>query len=865
MKKVNFKIAALILGFLAHFGSGLWAQAVSRQEAQLVARNYLFETNRAIANRASIQVVDVQAEVYQSDTVYYMLNLFPEGWVIVSADRRSVPVLGSSSVGRIDFDNLPPAFETFMLGYKDEIKLSRTLLPPASFDAPDQAAWQTLLSNEYIRSTQVSDRGLTSVGPLLGPDGSGIRWSQSPRYNNHCPTLTQSTGCTPCTGNAVTGCVATAMGQAMRYFNHPATGQGSHTYQEPTTGVNIFANFGTTNYSWTNMPNILTAQSTNAQINAVAQLLFHCGVSVNMDYGQESGANTQDAAPALRNHFRYATETTYQTRGTNSSTWASTLTTQLNNNTPVIYRGSGTNGGHAWVCDGWRDVSNPVVREFHMNWGWEGTSNGWFNVTTNTGSPLSNFTQSQGAVINISPRTAIPTGINASDGAYSDKVVISWSNGGTGWTNATQYKVFRNTSNNTSGATAISSWISTTSFNDNNAAVGTTYYYFVKAAKNTSGLNESEWSSSNSGYRANNTINVSPTSTVNVGSGSGSTTFSVSGNVNWTASDNATWLTISPSSGYANTSYALTATYSANTSSTTRTATLTVTGSGVTVTRTIVQAGTSGVSNDNPCNATNLNVGSSCSYTNSTTIGATTTTNPAANSLCYSVPSKDVWFKATVPASGIMTIRTIAGTLTDAVMALYVGSCSSLTYTNICEDDNNNGNGSAMPVISVSGPAGTVVYIRVWGYNGTSGTFQICTFNYQSTNFTGGGSEQEMDDIIQEGGPIIALEGISATSSTISSNVEPDFALASTPALIAYPNPANTTLNLELSAVKEIGTFTLAILDNQGRVLINREIKDGTAQYWSQALDVSLLPPGIYLMRLNGQNIGLNQKIIIQR
>jgi len=82
-----------------------------------------------------------------------------------------------------------------------------------------------------------------------------------------------------------------------------------------------------------------------------------------------------------------------------------------------------------------------------------------------------------------------------------------------------------------------------------------------------------------------------------------------------------------------------------------------------------------------------------------------------------------------------MTIRTSAGSLTDALMSLYTGSCSSLTYTNICEDDNTPGNGSYMPVIGVNGPVGTEVYIRVWGYGNSVGTFSICILNYNSQNF----------------------------------------------------------------------------------------------------------------------------------
>jgi hypothetical protein len=104
---------------------------------------------------------------------------------------------------------------------------------------------------------------------------------------------------------------------------------------------------------------------------------------------------------------------------------------------------------------------------------------------------------------------------------------------------------------------------------------------------------------------------------------------------------------------------------------------------------------------------------------------------------CYAGGYKDVWFKFTMPTGNPeVTIRTTAGSLVDAVMEVYNGSsCSSLNFIG-CEDDNNNGNGSTMPVINIQGYGGQTIWVRVWGYNGTSGTFNICVFNYWSANYS---------------------------------------------------------------------------------------------------------------------------------
>lgn len=140
--------------------------------------------------------------------------------------------------------------------------------------------------------------------------------------------------------------------------------------------------------------------------------------------------------------------------------------------------------------------------------------------------------------------------------------------------------------------------------------------------------------------------------------------------------------------------------------------------------------------NDNPCQATTLTVSNYEFYAAGSNTGATNTTSPPAPSTCL-YWGQDVWFKAVVPSSGVLTIRTIAGTLTDAVMSVYAGSCNNLVGI-YCEDDNNNCSGcnnSYMPVITISGyPGGTTIYIRVWGFNGATGTFGICALNYNTVN-----------------------------------------------------------------------------------------------------------------------------------
>ncbi len=130
-----------------------------------------------------------------------------------------------------------------------------------------------------------------------------------------------------------------------------------------------------------------------------------------------------------------------------------------------------------------------------------------------------------------------------------------------------------------------------------------------------------------------------------------------------------------------------------------------------------------GGGNDDPCGATSLTVGASCSYVNSTTVGATNTAGvPAPGCASYSGP--DVWFSFVVPASGSVQIDSSPGTTTDSGMALYTGTCGSLTLVTCDDDSSPNG---AMSLINASGlTAGSTVYVRMWDYGGGTGTFSIC-------------------------------------------------------------------------------------------------------------------------------------------
>lgn len=198
-------------------------------------------------------------------------------------------------------------------------------------------------------------------------------WGQTCYYNADCPEDTQvdSIYC----DYVPAGCVAVAMAQVMKYWNYPTQGTGSHGYDDPPYIPEAYgwqeANFGATTYQWSSMPCQL-----NSNNNAVATLIYHCGVSVDMDYGYGcSGTPTSKTVYALENYFSYSTSAIYKEKEdyTNSA-WDDLLRNNLRNYQSIIYRGTASPGagGHAFVLDGFTKTQLETYTyptNFHINWG----------------------------------------------------------------------------------------------------------------------------------------------------------------------------------------------------------------------------------------------------------------------------------------------------------------------------------------------------------------------------------------------------------------------------------------------------------------------------------------------------------------
>ena len=297
------------------------------------------------------------------------------GWLLVAGDDCARPVLAWSHDGSVDPEHLPVAMENMVYVYHQEIEAVRG---EAGYPAlKPHEEWALLESGSPLKD------GADEVAPLMT-----TQWYQRSPYNMHGPSYT------------MTGCVATAMAQVMKYWNYPAFGQGSHSYSDDSGYGLQSADFGDTRYDWEHMPNRLTSSSSAVEKEAVATLMYHCGVSVNMNYSTlYSGTTLIKCEAALPTYFHYnATDIHYRSKGSLSNdAWTDTLMAEVRQRRPVLHGGSGPAGGHCFVCDGYN-----AQRYLHFNLGEDGEGDGYYAVGAITYGAYS-FNQSNDAILGLHP------------------------------------------------------------------------------------------------------------------------------------------------------------------------------------------------------------------------------------------------------------------------------------------------------------------------------------------------------------------------------------------------------------------------------------------------------------------------------
>lgn len=358
---------SLLLSLLVVCSLALFAKERTQEEAFAIAKEYLYRSG-STSTRAEVipQLVAVSTDLLKSVTsrstasefpAFYVYNNGDVGYVIVSGDDRMKPVLGYSDKSAFVAENIPDNVLGWLTTYVKEM---------------------ATLSHDETVGKFFAPKGTSTFPETVAPLLKNINWNQDAPYYNACPKYQGEF--------SVTGCVATAMAMVMKYHNYPLQGKGSHSYRTQQYRLSCSFNFGSTTFDWDNMlPEYVNGSYNEQQANAVAQLMYACGVSIDMEYSPGgSGAIASKVADALVNYFNYDENLQYVSRDCFSySEWLEMIKKEISEGRPVLYNGASEDVGHEFVFDGY-DMLDMV----HVNWGWGGANNGYFEISSlNPSSP----------------------------------------------------------------------------------------------------------------------------------------------------------------------------------------------------------------------------------------------------------------------------------------------------------------------------------------------------------------------------------------------------------------------------------------------------------------------------------------------
>ena len=326
---------------------------------------------------------------------FYVVKLGEKGFVIISADDVANPILGYSytnswptSVSAEGDTILPPQVLSYLNDMALQIETAIEKYP--NLESSDE--WNNV-GQKAVRKAPArrsADALPDSVGPLLT-----TTWGQGQYYNALCPEDAEGED-----GHVQTGCVATAMAQIINYWGQKEEikTRGIHSYDSQYGNLRV--NYDSTSYDFANMPDALTAESTPKQINAVAKLMYECGVAVSMQYrAGESGAYNEDVRGALISYYGFSSTLGLANRQLYTNIeWKDSLRVNILRGEPIYYNGNDVFAGHAFVLDGY-----TYDDYFHFNFGWNGFADGWYLIDAIN--PSYEFNDWQTAIMGIRPET----------------------------------------------------------------------------------------------------------------------------------------------------------------------------------------------------------------------------------------------------------------------------------------------------------------------------------------------------------------------------------------------------------------------------------------------------------------------------
>ena len=393
---------ALLLLMLLPLALGLSARPVDMSTAMQEAKSFLMQQR---GGNSALKVASKAPRLLSTgdQSYYYVFNIDGGGFVIVSGDDRTVPILGYSDEGSFDENKIPANMKAWLGSYAEQIK---------ALDKMSDSQVASMLAAP--RNASVPTRN--SIAPMIT-----TRWDQARPYWNKCPEFMDIDENGDTVGElAYTGCVATSMSQVMKYHNWPLRPTKTIPSYQLTIAsgedYNVTYDFVMTDslpvidFDWAHMLDSYTGGESEVYTDAVANLMVYAGYAVKMQYGtSSSAAYTDDILPAFTKYFAYdksKIQLVFRTDYT-QDVWDDMIYNELAEGRPMVYNGTaGSGGGHSFVCDGYE-----YGNYFHINWGWGGMGNGYFQLAIlnpresgiGGSSSAEGYNMKQSAIIGITP------------------------------------------------------------------------------------------------------------------------------------------------------------------------------------------------------------------------------------------------------------------------------------------------------------------------------------------------------------------------------------------------------------------------------------------------------------------------------
>lgn len=361
-----------------------FAEKVDVVSAKKYAANFICREG-SVSSESEVKTI-----YYKGKETVHVVQFAKGGWVLIAADNMSQPIIGYSTEGVFQMGEWPSNVAGMMDWYSNQVVSNSNLKGKV------HEGWSAV-----EHEMPVTRAASSKVEPLIK-----VNWNQTGGYQQFCP---ESGG-----KRAVVGCVAVGMAQAMSVAQYPTRPVGNHGYTSATYG-SIYVDYDKeAPYDWAA---ILAGSDGKKE---VARLLYHCGVSVNMDYSPTgSGTQTSYVAGALKNYFKYPASVKYYPRSSYEGDWSQLILNEIQSGRAVVYSGTDPNKsyGHCFNLDGYDGTF------FHVNWGWGGANNGYFSLDALRDATMDmNYTSGQGAVVGVRPPSDKPSDIFVSSLEVEEKL-----------------------------------------------------------------------------------------------------------------------------------------------------------------------------------------------------------------------------------------------------------------------------------------------------------------------------------------------------------------------------------------------------------------------------------------------------------